>query len=142
MAELAVASEAVLNDLVAERPDVDPPVRHYGCGVLGEEPQLAWFAVKKLLQLAIGGWRCVVRDERAGNDLGVRVAEHRVRAPDNARARTRPVGGNDEAAARHTGIVSRCHLHALGAEGRDALRGKVVVVSLEALVLAPDKQNS
>src|SRR3982075_413629 len=54
-AEPAVASEAVLNDLLAERADVDLPVRHHRCGVLGEEPQLVRFAVKNLPQIAIGG---------------------------------------------------------------------------------------
>src|SRR3982075_1371037 len=54
-AEPAVASKAVLNDLLAERADVDLPVRHHRCGVLGEEPQLVRFAAKKLLQIAIGG---------------------------------------------------------------------------------------
>jgi hypothetical protein len=139
-----VASEAVLDDLVAERPDVDSPIRHDRRGVLGEVPHAVGrfrVTVKELLHPAVDGRCRVVRNERAGNDLGVRVPQHRVRAPDNARGRIRPVGGNDEAPSRHTGIVSRCHLHALGAEGRDALRSEVVVISLDALVLAPDKQN-
>src|SRR3981081_1369536 len=67
-AEPAVASEAVLNDLLAERADVALPVRHHRCGVLGEEPQLVRFAVKNLPQIAIGGRRRVVREEGARDD--------------------------------------------------------------------------
>src|SRR2546430_17588668 len=74
--------EAELNDLVAERPDVNLPVRHHRLGVLAEDPQLAGLAGKKMLQLAVRGRRRVVCNERAGNDLGVCVPEHRVRAPD------------------------------------------------------------
>src|ERR1700716_4395178 len=79
-AEPAVASEAVLNDLLAERADVDLPVRHHRCGVLGEEPQLVRFAAKKLLQIGIGGRRRVLCPGRARGNLGGRGPQDSGRA--------------------------------------------------------------
>ena len=96
--------------------------------------------MKKLLQLPPGR-RGVVRDERAGNDLGVRVPLCRVHAPDNACVWDRAVGGDDEASTRHAARrahVARRELRPLGEERGNAFRGKVELVCFEALILTPD----
>ena len=120
-------SQAVLHYLVAERTDVDLPVRNYRRRVLGEVPHVVGgivIAVKELLQLAaennFGG---VVGDESSMHDVRVRIPLRRIHAPDHAGLRGRAVGRHYETSSRH----AAGRVHGAGCELR-ALRTKGLVL--------------
>src|SRR6266566_86153 len=141
-------SEAVLHHLVVEGPHVHLAVGHHRRRVLGEVAQAVGrvrVAVKELLHLAIHDRGGVVRNEGPGNDRGVRITLHRIRAPDDAGAGRGAIRRDDEAAARHAARrrdVTRGELGSLAAERDDASAGEAVVVGLEARVLAPDIEDA